>query len=176
MPLKDFAAADAILIPDVLLFDEWPPTSWPPRPATGLRSIRFHATGTATGNFSDNAFMFAEQTGANTFLPTPYVAPGGEQTQAKLGDLTVTGSPMGAGVGTYDVDPDPRVKVVPPPAPQIWAHSITVTNLAVADLELSFDGTHVHGFVPASTSVTYLHRHESGIAVRGNGTFHIEAW
>jgi hypothetical protein len=152
------------------------PASWPPRPASGRRSIRFYKTATATGNFADNAFMFAEATSANTFLHTPYVAPGGEQTQAAVGDLTAPGSPMGAGAGTHDANPDPRVPVVPPPYPQIWSFSIRIVNVTGNALEVSFDGTHVQGYVPGNTSVIYLHRHESGIALRGNGAFHVEAW
>lgn len=35
------------------------PLGWPPRPASGQRSIRFAANGTSTANFFDSAFLFA---------------------------------------------------------------------------------------------------------------------
>lgn len=47
------------------------PVGWPPRPASSLRSIRFFTSGTTTGAFSDNAFLFKDGAGANTLVPTP---------------------------------------------------------------------------------------------------------
>lgn len=151
------------------------PAGWPPRPASSVRSIRFYTTGTATANFTDNGFLFASGAGANTLTPTPYVPPGGERTQAILGSATVSGSPMGGGRNTNDSNSDPRVNSPPPPVAQIWAGSIRVTA-TTADLEISFDGTNVQGIVKLGTSAVYLKRYESGIAVRGAGTFYVEAW
>ncbi len=34
------------------------PIGWPPRPASSVRSVRFFISGTATANFSENAYLF----------------------------------------------------------------------------------------------------------------------
>lgn len=36
------------------------PASWPPRPPSGVRSIRFYATDTATADFADRAYLFID--------------------------------------------------------------------------------------------------------------------
>jgi hypothetical protein len=154
------------------------PATWPPRPATGVRSIRFYKTGTGTANFADNAFIFADLAGANTFLPTPYVAPGGESTTVNIGTTSSSGSPMGGGRNAHDAVNDPKIgtAVPPPPPAMIWAHSMRITAVT-ANVEFSFDGTNVHGIVLAGQTGEYFNRHEAGIAVRGTGaTFYIEAW
>jgi hypothetical protein len=131
------------------------PASWPPRPASGLHSIRFYATGIATANFSDNAFMFIDGAGANPFTPLPEVTGG---------STTVPLTPSGTGVASGGT-----------PAPQIWAQTIRVVS--TGDVEISFDGTNVHGKILAAEGmVIYRNRFESGIAIRGAGTFRIEAW
>ena len=156
------------------------PASWPPRPSSSVRSIRFYATGTATANFSDNALMFAEMAGANTFLPTPYVPPGGVNVLAEVGTAAIPGSPMGGGRDAHDSSYDPRAGIVPPPPlTQIWAKAIRVINSNApggAAMFLSFDGTTVQGVVLAGTDVIYWDRSESGLAIKGSGTFYIEAW
>ena len=131
------------------------PAAWPPRVASGLRSIRFYATGTATGNFSDNAFMFLDGAGANPFTPLPVIDPSVP--------TVVPPTPSGTGVATGGS-----------PAPQIWAGNIRI--VAASALELSFDGVNVQGKVAAGTDVTYRNRYEAGIAVRGSGVFTVEAW
>ena len=147
------------------------PAGWPPRPASSVRSIRFYVTAAATAAFADNAYLFASGAGANTFLPTPYVPAGGETTQAVLGV-----PPMGAGRDSHDVGFDPRVPQVPPPVAQIWSGGIRVTASG-ADIEISFDGTNVHGLIKSGTSAVYYKRYEAGIAFRGaGGTAYVEAW
>lgn len=151
------------------------PAGWPPRPSSGLRSIRFYATGTATAVFSDNGFLFASGLGANTFQPTPYVPPGGERTQAELGRTdTQAGSPMGAGRANQDSNPDPKLNIPPPPVAMIWSCGIRV--YCAADCDISFDGTNIHGKVLAGTTATFFQRYEAGISIKGSGVFHIEAW
>lgn len=155
------------------------PVSWPPRPSSGVKSLRFYVTGTSTANFADNGFMFADDAGANPYLVTPVVPAGGEDINAAAGTSANSGSPMGGGRNRLDADPDPKNRVLPPPLPQIWASHIKITNTGGSALEVTFEGTVVQGFVPASSSVIYDGRYESGIAVRGSGgtgTFHIEAW
>jgi len=44
------------------------PAGWPPRPASSRRSLRFYATGTASANFEDNAFLFRDANYALVFL------------------------------------------------------------------------------------------------------------
>lgn len=155
------------------------PAGWPPRPASGRRSIRFYKSGTATADFADSAYLFSDVANANTFAPTPYVKPGSTAPVA-VGDLTKGGSPMGGGVDVHDVDPTTSdTTKQPAPHNMIWAFGIKVINDGPGDLEISFDGTNVHGVVLAVEKYTlYWHRHEAGIAVRGAGgaAFRIEAW
>lgn len=69
---------------------------------------------------------------------------------------------------------DPANPVVPE---QGWSGTIRVRAIN-GDLEISFDGTNVHGFILSGTVSEFYHRHEGGISVRGGegATFHIEAW
>lgn len=69
--------------------------------------------------------------------------------------------------------PDPADPAYPE---QGWSGTIRVRAIA-ANVEISFDGVNVHGFVLAGTVSEYYHRTEGGISVRGVGsTFHVEAW
>ena len=73
--------------------------------------------------------------------------------------------------------PFERVDPANPAVPeQGWSYSIQIRAIG-GDLQFSFDGTTVHGFVLAGTQATYEKRHEGGISVRGAGvTYHVEAW
>jgi len=104
------------------------PPAYPAPQPTNIRSIRFYATGTATGAYSGNEFAFER------------------------------------------VDPKDPTK-----PEQGWCGNIRV-RATTADLNISFDGITDHGFVPAGSESTYWSRYEGGIAVKGSGTFHIEAW
>ena len=130
------------------------PAAWPPRVASGRHSLRFYATGTATAAFADNAFMFKDGAGANPFTPLPQIDP--------LTPTVVPPTPFGSGPATENT-----------PLPQIWAQTIRIVAAGV--LEISFDGTNVHGKVD-TTEAIYRNRFESGISVRGSGVFTIEAW
>jgi hypothetical protein len=134
----------------------FPTEGWPPRASTGVRSIRFYKTGTATANFSDNAYLFAQTTGANPYTPLPVVAPG------SLATVDVQ-NPSGTGRTGSD------------PIAAIWSQSLRITAVG-GDIEYTFDGTNVHGKVLSGQVATYRNRFEAGIAVRGAGTFHVEAW
>lgn len=141
------------------------PASWPPRPASATRTLRFYVAGTSTANFSDNAFIFREGTGADTYAKTPKIK-AGSNDQADYGSAAVSGSPAGA--SSFD----PNVVKA-----QIPATMIQVYNLGGTDLEISFDGTNIHGIVPGGKDVLWAYRCEAGIAVRGAGLgFRIEAW
>lgn len=233
------------------------PTGWPAPFPTGRRSIRFLRTGTATANYSDNAFLFIDDAGANPFTPTPYVEPGDElksiQTvKLPLGtgrdprdayfhpkefqrgtggtgnaftksgstmtftsftaspkfdqdlvgkEIRVTGSTSGGNNGTFTItsvvndytitwensagvaEAFPsggayRIRriVVAPPKAYIWSGNILVRNTGGADLTISFDGTTDHGIIGSAATVIYRERYEAGIALKGSGTFQVEAW
>lgn len=134
------------------------PASWPPRQSSGRRSIRFYKTGTATAAFADNAFIFGDAAnGANTYTASPVVQPGSNA-------VVNIGAPPTGTAATPDN-----------PYPMIWCDTLRITAVA-GDIQFSFDGTNVHGVVLSGTSAVYRSRSESGIAVRGTGTYHVEAW
>jgi hypothetical protein len=136
------------------------PASWPPRVPSGIRSIRFFASGVAAAAFDANAFMFLDGAGANPIIPAPNVPYG--SNAPVVNPLTPTGT------GT----------TTPPIVhPMLWSGNIRICNDGGATLEYSFDGTNVHGRILASESFTYRNRYEAGIAVRGAGAaFRVEAW
>lgn len=68
--------------------------------------------------------------------------------------------------------PDPKDAGEPE---QGWSQAIRVIAVG-GDLTISFDGVNDHGFVPSGATHFYEDRHEGGIAVKGTGVFHIEAW
>ena len=156
------------------------PAGWPPRPASGTRSIRFYQKiATTTGNFSDNAYLFAAGTGANPYTPLPYVAPG------STAPVSIGTPPIGSGRDAHDSGADPALGTAEPASPvaMIWSRCIIIVNnfSGATDLELSFDGTNVHGYVKAGEVREYFDRIEAGIAVRfpgggGAGAVAIEAW
>ena len=140
------------------------PTTWPPRPASGRRSIRFYKTGTLTANFADNCWIFGDAANnANPYTPLPQVVSG------TTGAATVVPpSPWGT---------EPSDAVSPP---MIWSGSLRITVVG-GDLEFSFDTANppaiVHGKVLSADRVAYYRdRFEAGMAVRGTGTFYVEAW
>jgi hypothetical protein len=158
------------------------PVGWPPRPSSGVRSIRFYVTGTTTANWSDNAFLFVDDVGANTYLPTPVIAPG-SSTVVAIGDRSLSGSPMGAGLSASDVLPGDTVGQT---KNLIWSNSIRIANRGSNTLEFTFgaltDGSSlVQGSLIANESVIYRQRYEAGIALRfpaaGAGSaFIVECW
>lgn len=143
------------------------PQGWPPRPASGVRSIRFFQSGNATANFSDNAYLFIDGVSADTYTKTPVVAPG-DLTPVAFGDLTRGGGPAG---GSPNSDPVTKASM--------WANTIVVYNDSGNDLDISFDGSNVHDRILAAETPKYhlyRNRHEAGIAVKGAGAFRIAAW
>lgn len=167
----------------------FPAVGWPPRPASGRRSIRFFKKSTATAAFADNAWLFIDAIGANTIAPLPYVRPG-STAPVSVGNLLVPGSPMGGRRIPEDVAP-PAHENSPATQqaaqyPQIWSGSIRICNLGALgeDIEISFDGTNVHGYIPggmqSASGPLYFNRFEAGISVRGVGAatpdFTVEAW
>lgn len=155
------------------------PVGWPPRPASGVHSIRFFISGTGTANFSDNAWLFSDLPGANPFVPLPYVE-AGQETDVKIGDLTGGGSPMGTGQDARDANILAPAGEQAVPHSMIWAQTIRIINDTPGGvpIEFSFDGVNVHGAVTNEEGpVIYRARFEAGISVRGNGLdFRVEAW
>jgi len=154
------------------------PVGWPPRVASGRRSIRVYLTGTATASFSDNAFLFSEVPHANTFQPTPYVPPGQESAAPGWTPTSLPLPPMGGGQNAHDANPDPVLNppVPGPPTPMIWSNSIKITNKGGAILYFSFDGINIHGEVAANSVFWYWTRYEAGISFQGSTAFSCEAW
>lgn len=68
--------------------------------------------------------------------------------------------------------PDPKDPAEPE---QGWSNTIRV-RATTAALNISFDGVADHGYVPAGEEATYWDRYEGGIAIKGAGTFYVEAW
>jgi hypothetical protein len=79
------------------------PEGWPPRPASGRRSIRFFIdTGVnATADFADNAYLFSDGISANTFKQTTTLTAGDEKKPTPVGApdpiFDAGGSPLGTG-------------------------------------------------------------------------------
>jgi hypothetical protein len=137
-----------------------------------------YITGTATTAFSDNAYLFSQVTSANTFTPTPYVPPGQEAAVPGWAATQIPVPPMGGGQNANDAVPDPRLNppVAGPPLPMIWSNGIKISNTSGTLLLFSFDGVNTHGQVLGNSVVIYWTRFEAGIALKGGGTFVVEAW
>lgn len=132
------------------------PVNWPPPHGSGRHTLRFYASGTTTELYADNAFNFADNPIHNSILPLP----------------TVTSSDIPA-VGAL---PPPTHAVPRAPAgtvgsgtalsktPFLWANSLHVFNDGSGDLNISFDGTNLHGVIKAGKDHLYRNRMEAGIA------------
>ena len=141
------------------------PTGWPPRFPSGTRNIRFYIAATATAAFADRAYLFADQAGANPYTPLPDVRPGGDVSAPDYnGPHNVPATP--AGTGQHGDDPHPM----------IWSEGIQIINKGATPIYFSFDGTNIHGEVPATSEIT-MRRREAGIAINGSGNaFVVYAW
>lgn len=134
------------------------PTNWPPQPATNNRSIRAFVQGTTTADFEDNAYIFIDLPGANTYTERSDLHYGTEKT-------------------VYDIGTTPGYKNIT----QICANTIQVTNDDTNAIEVSFDGTNVQGVVLQGETICWRDRREAGIALRfpgggGASDFRLEAW
>jgi hypothetical protein len=121
--------------------------------------------------------MFADLVAgtANTFTPTPVVSPSQQTMTGPSGEGTNANTALGKtpnGTGANDANDQ---------KPQTWAFGIRICNdgTTTDKIDYSFDAVNVHGQLKAGETVVYLHRHESGIAIRassGTPSFRIEAW
>lgn len=82
----------------------------------------------------------------------------------------------GTGTGSFSDNEFPFSQ--PDSDDQAWSNSIRIINDDdTAELEISFDGSNIHGIVKPNSEVIYRDRYEGGISVRGDGAeFTIEAW
>ena len=157
------------------------PAGWPPRPATGLRSVRVFLEGaTTTVNFSDNGFLFVDIAGANTYTSTPVVNPGEEGTTTTFGDRTKGGIPAGGHEVIEDVAPPrfPPSEQAPPKA-NLWVQTLRISNTGAGDLDFSFDGTNIQGRLATGETATYRNRFEAGIALKhttATTSWTVEGW
>jgi hypothetical protein len=125
--------------------------------------------GTATGGFADNAVLFSDIAGANTYSSTPVVPPGAEKQTVQHGDRTAGASPMGGRQVPQDAA-DPRYSGVAA-ATKAMLFIQTLKVVAPAnDIEFSFDGVYTQGKVDGGGTEFYRNRFEAGIAVRFVGT------
>jgi hypothetical protein len=151
------------------------PVGWPPRLSPNVRPLRFFVEATSTANFSDRAYLFGtdpttgQPTQAGNVDQLPVVPHGAEQQVVNLQNPPIGGS--GPSQGNTVI-------------PMRYADSIQISNdsLVAGDtIQISFDGTNIHGEIPAGETRRYRDRQEAGIAVRtkplsGNCAFRLEAW
>ena len=162
------------------------PAGWPPRPASGVRSIRVFITGTTTANFSDNAYLFFDIAGANQVTPNTQLTPRSVNPSwnqpTTTGTVSQSGSPSGNSSPTGTATGGPNSgQATNIDYPMIWSNGIRIINDGASSLQYSFDGTNVAGIVKAGEDLYYYNRFEAGIAVNfpagGAGSaFRIEAW
>lgn len=149
------------------------PEGFPLRPPSSGRSARVYIrSGALTADFADNAWVFSQVAGADPRVAPPVVEPGSQQL-VEIGTLTNPGP----ATGSLRRSP-PGPENARDPVPMLYPRTIVVSNDGGGLLEFSFDGTTVHGRVPAGQRYEYKDRHEGGIAVRGAGVTActIEAW
>lgn len=147
------------------------PAGWPPRAASGVRSIRYFITGNVTTQaFSDLGLLFS--TSQTSHTPLPVVIAGSTNSVA------IPATPAGTGSGDK-ADYDAAL-AAPAPVAMLWASTIRIINDGGIAIEFSFDGTNVHGVVKAGERMEYRRRYEAGIALRlaapGTTAYRVEAW
>jgi len=151
------------------------PTGWPPRPASGRRSVRVFITGTTASNYHENAYLFSQLTGAVTIDPTIFVETG-ERGQTALSSFEKGATPLGGGRNPHDAvqtfqNISPPLGDQAPPIPMAWIQTLKIRNQGGAgeDLDFTFDGVNQQGFVGGGEISFYRNRFEAGIAVRIDG-------
>lgn len=146
------------------------PVGWPPKPNASHRSIRVYIAGTATADWTDNAYLFAQVAGASTTSPSPVVPAGAER------QVVAVQSQMGGQSGS------PAAQATP--VTSLTSQHIRVKNDGANPLDVSFDasaaavGNLAAHLLPGEERL-WNFRYESGIALRapaGNTAFRVEAW
>lgn len=143
---------------------------------SGVRSMRFFASGNTTANFADAAWNFAVSPAGGAdrsmMIPTaPRVDPG-DEVASGAPVTPVVSSPIGGQTTA------PALQYTPVTTQA--AYAIRIHNDGAASIEFSFDGITVHGVVRTGEKLEYRRRFETGIALRGAGgvavAFRVEAW
>jgi hypothetical protein len=148
--------------------------------------------GTTTALYTDNAYLFGDDIGANVIAPMPFVPPG-SVAPVHIGGVAFdtaatppvfgSGSPTGTGQAAQDAAPpehqNPPYTQQAVPKAMLWSQTIVVRNKGLGALFFSFDGVNDHGHVLAGEVREFVVRHEAGMAIKGDGAtpdFEIEAW
>jgi len=151
------------------------PANFPPKKPSGIRTLNFYKEGTATTDYADNAYLFADGVGANPFTAITKLAPG-DISDITYGTSTQSGQPMGGG----SLNGPANTTGTQAKAPLVlWSNSISITNTGANDILFSFDGTNTAGRVKAGTTKLYNFRIEGGIAIKSvsaTSAFYIEVW
>lgn len=138
---------------------------------TGVLTIVFGATHAPAANTIRVSYSYAGTDATVTDSNGTFTATGVTGTvNYSSGDisLTFTGAavvPYNGSTVTVDYD-----------GLQGWSKGIRITSEAGGYVEISFDGTNVHGRVDDGAVVEYFDRYEGGISLRGSGDFIVEAW
>ncbi len=158
------------------------PEGWPPRPASGRRSIRFYqAATTATADFADSAYLFVDGITANTFKPTTVLTAGDEKKPTPIGvsdPIWDAGdSPLGTGRNPGDAYPfTPNLflrqkggataftlsgttitlDANPDPSPRLWDRDLVGKEIVIRDATTAGnDGTFRISAVLSPRQLTY---------------------
>lgn len=147
------------------------PLGWPPKPNGSLQSLRVFIAGTATGDWTANAYLFAQVTGGNPTPLSPRIEPGDE-------GVVVTGivGQMGGQSGAASTQAVPQTSR--------HAQHIRVKNDGANPLHVSFDASaaavgNVAAILLTGEERVWNFRYEAGIALRGpsgDTAFRVEAW
>lgn len=156
------------------------PANFPLRPASHRRSLRVYLAGTTTNDFAATGILFKDPLHPDWDPrdPMPNVAIGDRTAVVQVGTNLTPGSPMGGGTPAYPNPVAPGTPASAVPVPMAYAGSIAITNNGASPIEFSFDGTNVHGIVPAGARREYRDRFEAGVALRSAApsAFVVEAW
>lgn len=147
------------------------PIGWPPKPNGSLQSLRAFIAGTATNDWTANAYLFAQVTGANLVPPSPRIEPGDEGVVTS--GITAQMGGQSGGAATQAA-----------PVTARHAQHIRVKNDGANPLHVSFDATdattgNVAAILLTGEERLWNFRYESGIALRGpdgDTAFRVEAW
>lgn len=123
------------------------PVGWPPRPSSGVRSLRFFVSGTATANYFDNAFLFKDANLAQAQI--------GQTLNGRV--IVNVSTPVGTGGNAFAIQ-----VVIPAGGPHALSAALSPTNAKLLVVSLATDGS---GFlIPASNTATLVAAAIGGVA------------
>lgn len=130
------------------------PLGWPPRSASGARNFRFYTGGTATANFSDNAFLFAED---NVAI-------------AVIGGVDINGTVIASTTATGVTANDYTIEVVRPTTGHPVALSATLTGTDITVTLATIASGELNTSANTATLVAAAVNGLTGISAVANGT------